>query len=146
MAHNIIYLKHLFLFPMGSHLPLRLIKTIVRIIENRIKAQPQHVLPIQLPDFHSKCKYYLNICILQQSLKEPTMALQSPYVREIEKMKISVQIAFVVQKQSNIIWSGNSDIVQFSKDLSYILGNFALIYKFNIKANDLPYIYNFLLT
>ena len=38
-------------------------------------------------------------------------------------------------------------MVQFSKDLElYILGNLALIYKFNMKTNDLPYIYNFLLT
>ena len=43
------------------------------------------------------------------------MALQGSYVRGIEKMKISVYIAFVVQKQSNIIWSGNWDMVQFSK-------------------------------
>ena len=31
IAHNIVYLKHLYFFPMGNYLPLRLIKTIVRI-------------------------------------------------------------------------------------------------------------------
>ena len=45
------------------------------------------------------------------------MALQSSYVRDIEKMKVSAYIAFAVQKQSNITWSGNSNIVQFSKNL-----------------------------
>ena len=129
IAHIIVYLKHLFLFPMGNYLTLRLIKTIVWIFDNRIQAQPQHVPSNQLPDFYSKYEYYLNICILQQSLKEPTMALQSPYVTEGEKMKISAQIAFVVQKHSNIICSGNSDMVQFWKYLELYFGKFC----FNLK-------------
>ena len=53
------------------------------------------------------------------------MALQSPYVRKTEKIKVSAQIAFVAQKQSNIISLGNSDMVQFSTDLQlYLEGNF----------------------
>ena len=52
------------------------------------------------------------------------MALQSPYVREIEKMKVSAKIAFVFQKQSNIISSSNLDMVQFSKDLELYFGKF----------------------
>ena len=52
------------------------------------------------------------------------MALQNPYVRETEKIKVSAQIAFVAQKQSNITWSVNSDMVQFSKDLELYFGKF----------------------
>ena len=60
------------------------------------------------------------------------MALQNPYVREIENMKVSALIAFIVQKQSNIIWSGNSDMVQFSKDLELYFRKF----RFNLWIED----------
>ena len=63
-AHNIVYLKPLFFFPMGGYLPLTFIKTIVWIFDNYIQVQPEHEPPNYLPAFQSKFKYNLNICIL----------------------------------------------------------------------------------
>ena len=122
-AHNIVYLKQIFLFPIGNYLPLRLITTIVRIFDNRIQVKPQHICLNQLHAFRINYKYYLNICILQQGLKETIMTSQSPYVTEIKQLSVSLD-RICCSETKQYVWSGNSDMVQFSKDQELYFGKF----------------------
>ena len=70
---------------MGNYLPLRLTKTIVQIFDNRIQAQPQHVLPNQRPDFHSKYEYYLNICNFIAKLERTNYGFTKPICQRDRK-------------------------------------------------------------